>query len=330
MMEPFVFHSIREHMDLLTNSIQSICAGVEDYQEGSHARLLTAVRNIHAGILLMYKEALRRLSPDGSNEALVKAKIVPSRNSAGEVVFLGVGKKTADVQQIKDRFAELDISTDWARFDRITNVRNDIEHYYTEADKKALESVVSDAFVIIRNFLNAELKEDPLSLLGDTTWEAMLKISDVYEAERNECVSALAAVNWESETLREGVFELTCTSCSGSLLRPDGDYPVYTDIMGLQCRICGNSSPASDFVPRAIEEALGGEAYMAFKDGGDEPYTSCPGCHEESYVMLEQKCAHCGHSAEHTCQRCGNEIPASELMCAPLCGYCEHMMSKDD
>ena len=30
------------------------------------------------------------------------------------------GKKTVDVQQIKERFAALGISTDWTRFDRIT------------------------------------------------------------------------------------------------------------------------------------------------------------------------------------------------------------------
>ena len=42
-------------MDLLSNAIESIRAGVEDYEQGSHGRLLAAVRNIHAGILLLYK-----------------------------------------------------------------------------------------------------------------------------------------------------------------------------------------------------------------------------------------------------------------------------------
>ncbi len=50
-------------MDLLANAIESIRLGVEDYEDGSHPRLLSALRNIHAGILLLYKEALRRLSP---------------------------------------------------------------------------------------------------------------------------------------------------------------------------------------------------------------------------------------------------------------------------
>src|SRR5262245_27857245 len=103
-------------MDLLENAVESIRLGVEDFQSGTHARLISAVRNIHAGILLLYKEALRRMSPEGSNEVLVKAKIVPSLDVDGDVLFVGTGKKTADTQQIRERFDALGIETDWKRF----------------------------------------------------------------------------------------------------------------------------------------------------------------------------------------------------------------------
>ena len=117
-------------MNLLDNAIQAIQLGVEDYCADTHARLLSAVRNIHSGILLLYKELLRRLSPADTNEVLVKAKIVPKREANGKISFIGKGKKTADVQQIRERFAELGIATDWTRFDRISETRNDVEHYY--------------------------------------------------------------------------------------------------------------------------------------------------------------------------------------------------------
>jgi ribosomal protein L37E len=317
-------------MNLLTNAIESIRVGVEDYEDGSHGRLLAAVRSIHAGILLLYKEALRRLSPPGGTEALMKAKIVPTQDAQGNVQFVGDGRKTVDVQQIRERFDALGIVTDWTRFDRITNVRNDIEHYYTKANKKALESLVSDAFVVIRNFITTELEEDPLELLGDETWQAMLKVSEVYEAERAECKKSLDAVDWGSSALSDGVLDLVCPSCSGSLLRPEGDYKRYRDDMVLQCRACGKSSDAQDFVPRAIENALGEENYLAYKDGGEIPYTDCPECGAKAYVMDEQRCALCGEAAEHTCARCGGEIPAEELLSSPFCGWCAHMMAKDD
>jgi hypothetical protein len=81
-------------VNLLDNAIGSIKVGVEDAQSGKHERLLSAVRNIHAGILLLYKEALRRLSPPGSNEVLLKETIRPKRDAAGRApapLILAVG-----------------------------------------------------------------------------------------------------------------------------------------------------------------------------------------------------------------------------------------------
>ena len=74
-------------MDLLTNAIESIQVGVQDYKTGTRPRLLSAVRNIHAGILLLYKEALLRESPPDSEDALIKARIEPRRETDGTVTF---------------------------------------------------------------------------------------------------------------------------------------------------------------------------------------------------------------------------------------------------
>ena len=79
-------------MNLRDNAIGSIKVGVEDAQSGKHERLLSAVRNIHAEILLLSKEALRRLSPPGSNEVLLKETILLKRDAAGAISFEGAGK----------------------------------------------------------------------------------------------------------------------------------------------------------------------------------------------------------------------------------------------
>lgn len=153
-------------MDLLTNAVESVQVGVEDYQAGTRARLLSAVRNIYAGILLLYKEALLRRSPPGSNEALIKAKVEPQQGPGGAVHFVGVGKKTVDVQQIRERFQSLGIATDWKRTDDITRLRNDIEHYYPTISQQALGSLVASALVLVRDFAEQELGEAPRDLLG--------------------------------------------------------------------------------------------------------------------------------------------------------------------
>jgi len=184
--------------------------------------------------------------------------------------------------------------------------------------------------VILRNFITTELKEDPLSLLGEETWQAMLEVSEVYEAERKECVDLLAAVDWGSDALAESIMGLTCSACSGSLLRPEDGQTSYNYDMALQCRICGELRSPESYVPEAIANALSSSAYASMKDGGETAYTTCPECNADAYIMEGQRCALCGESAVHTCERCGNDIPAEELMCSPLCGYCAYTTAKDD
>ena len=311
-------------MDLLTNAISSVRLGVEDYQAGSSDRMLSAVRNVHAGVLLLYKEALRRKSPPGSNDVLVKAQMRPEKNAAGEIVFVGVGKKTVDIYQTRERFAGLGIQTKWNLLDKITEARNDLEHYIPKHSKSALESLIANAFAIIRDFVTRELGEDPLHLLGEATWQAMLDVSNVYEEELAACKAAREAIDWQSEALQEGVSDLSCNECGSDLLRP-------IDVQGemlIECSRCGATESRDSYVPKAIKFALAGAAYNSMKDGGDEPYTECPECYQTTYVMSEQKCALCHAEAQHDCERCGADIPASELVSSPYCGYCQYMYEK--
>jgi hypothetical protein len=85
---------------ILKNAIASIQLGVEDHKSGDERRSLSAVRNLTAGILLLFKEKLRQLSPAGSDEVLIKERIRPSRDADGSVTFRGEGRKTVDVQAI--------------------------------------------------------------------------------------------------------------------------------------------------------------------------------------------------------------------------------------
>lgn len=316
-------------MDLLTNAVESIQIGVEDYYQGSRPRLLSAVRNIHAGILLLYKEALLRRSPPQSNEALIKARIDATIDSNGAIVFVGIGKKTVDAQQIRARFKSLRITTDWRLLDQIADVRNEIEHYFPRLAQDAIASVVASAFLIIRRFAADELGEEPRELLGQKTWDAMLQAAEVYEAERKECDDALAQIDWESEALEDGLRKIRCPKCGSGLLKPTEASSSYSDT-SMECRSCGSTRESESFIPDAIAEALDWEAHVAMADGADEPYVECPDCGLDTYVYAEGRCAHCGQSMTTECERCGNTIPACEMSSSPLCGYCDHMTSKDD
>ena len=79
-------------MSLLANAKNSIELGLADFNSGDDKKLISSVRNFHAGVLLLLKEKLRRLSPANSNEVLIKYKVVPQLDSTGNLTFVGEGR----------------------------------------------------------------------------------------------------------------------------------------------------------------------------------------------------------------------------------------------
>jgi hypothetical protein len=151
-------------MSILKNAIDSIAIGLEDYQSTDERRIVSSTRNIFAGILLLFKHKLCELSPVDSDESLIKQRVLPEIDATGAVRWIGKGKKTVDVQNIKERFESLDIAVDWNRLERINKYRNDIEHYFSTQNPQSVQRLISDSFLIIRDFISDHLNEDPRSL----------------------------------------------------------------------------------------------------------------------------------------------------------------------
>jgi len=313
-------------MKLLNNAVVSIHIAMQDYDALQKGRMLSAVRNLHAGILLLFKEKLRRLSPPDSRDILLMAKSEFIKNAEGKVISVGAGRKTVDVKQIQERFGNLAVKTDWKRFEEINRLRNEIEHYFTNVSQDAMRSMISNTFLIIRDFITAELDDDPQDLLGEEAWKKMLTVSDVLEKERSTCQEAITAIDWESHSLAEAISDLTCAECGSPLL-----FPVQKEReANLRCRSCGEEEKFDHYAPRALMEHFAADNHYSYKDGGDPVTITCPFCFEDGYVVAENKCVLCGESCETTCSCCGNEIPVCELNDGSLCGYCDHMLSKDD
>ena len=316
-------------MNLLKNAIEAIQVGVEDYDIGSRPRLHASVRNVYAGLLLMFKEALRLRSPQGSNEVLIKAQVGFRTDSSGNVVAIGRGRTTVSVRQIRERFETLGIGTDWRKFKRIQRVRNDIEHYYSTINVTALQGVLADAYVILNQFITSELREDPRTLLGEATWKELLQVSEVYVAEREKCEAAIEAFDWESPTLSASVHGIHCAQCGSDLMKPTGEHSSVPELT-FKCVACGIEKPAEVIIPQVLEDALRWERYLSFTDGDELPLAHCPECLIEAYVTSEEKCGYCGHEAEHSCTRCGTDISPEELDNSPFCGRCAPVMSKNE
>lgn len=208
-------------MSILQNALDSIAIGLEDFESIDERRIISSTRNIFAGILLLFKHKLCELSPAGSDEALIKQRVLPEVDATGAVNWIGKGKKTVDVQNIKDRFESLNISVDWKRLERINKYRNDIEHYYSTLNNESVQQLISDSFIIIRDFIADELEKDPKLLLGEDYWKILVDVNEVYAKEKQECDSSLEKLEYFSNEILNALQAYRCNECGSGLIETE-------------------------------------------------------------------------------------------------------------
>jgi hypothetical protein len=308
-------------MSLLNNAIESIQVGVEDYLMGDSKRYLSAVRNICAGILLLYKEKLRRLSPPHDKEVLIKKDIRPIDDGEGNVTFVGTGKKTVDVYEITERFKSLKITVDWKKFDELNQLRNKIEHYYTDKSPDAVREVIVTSFLLIRDFISEYLEEEPCNVLGEECWQALLKTTDVYQAEEKACRQTFEKCGFESQILEQILENIRCPFCHSSLIKAKDEFDVFPSLI---CCSCSESLEIKDVVE---------EEEISYDDPEAEgSFASCNACEStDSVVRLGDTwiCFSC-HTIHDEIGHCGycNEFIAGDLEDTFLSGclVCEGQM----
>lgn len=315
-------------MSIMKNAINSIQIGVEDFKSNDERRSVSVVRNIAAGILLLYKEKLCQLSPIGDKELLIKQNIVPVKSGNGEVVFEGKGLKTVDVQSIKERFKSFGVTVDWKRFDEINALRNNLEHYYTSESPDAVREIVAKSFLLIRDFLSEQLSLEPKSTLGDDCWAILLEVKDVYLAEAAACKKTIDAVDWKYQSVQSALKHLRCDKCHSALIQaphPDDFYPE----IDLHCKSCGNDFCFNSVLEQLVDDSLAGEAFSSAKDGGDAPYETCVGCGKDTFVYAEDCCVACEYEMEYSfCERCDTPLRIEDQYNEGLCSYCNYQWEK--
>lgn len=316
-------------MSILNNAIDSIILGLEDFESTDKRRLISCTRNIFAGIFLLYKHKLSTLSPEDSDEVLIKQRILPEKDEIGNLVWKGKGKKTVDVNQIKERFKSLGITTHWDRVDKINNFRNDIEHYHSNLSKDAIRDLISNSFIVIRDFISNELSLDPQVLLGSDSWNILVSVAEVFQKEKEVCNDEIDNIDWNSESVGEVIKSMSCDKCGSSLVSIKIENPEREEIV-FYCKSCNSEFGYLDVIEDATQKYHSFGRYLSFTDGDELPLITCPNCMHETYVFSERQCYYCGHSVEHTCGRCGQDIVPEELDGSGFCGWCSHMMSKDD
>jgi DNA-directed RNA polymerase subunit M/transcription elongation factor TFIIS len=297
---------------LLENPVVSIQLGLEDFASKDGRRVISAVRNLYAGVLLLCKEVLRQLSPPpDSNDLLIRAKKKAVKDGNGNVRFVGAGKKTIDRAEIEEIFKQLQLGVDLSNLRRLGEIRNDIEHLHPTHAPALIQEAIADAMPIIRDVIVKELNEEPSALLGQEAWEVLLNEARVFSEEQRACRASFDAINWETDTLREASKVFQCPNCSSTLIRNDNAIATEPEQLVLVCSKCGEHVDLDIVIEAALKESLWVEGHIAAMEGGDPVLDECPECFKETFVFAEGKCLNpgCDFSLDgYECALCGEGL----------------------
>lgn len=318
-------------MTILQNAIDSIQLGIEDYEliNENPKRLISCTRNLFSGILLLFKHHLAELSDKDSDEVLIKQKIAPKIIN-GEIVFVGEGNKTVDVQGIRDRFQSLGIDVEWNQLIKIQNYRNNIEHYFSIDSPKAIESILAHSFNIINEFVRTYLKLDPIELFGQEVWSKLIEIKQVYHAEKQKNIYDLESNKYYNFKILELIKQSNCSECGFDLIKPlknnaDADQIRY------RCLSCFRETDYHELIVSAIEQEVDYQQRRdsMFGDSLNEVFCTCPSCWTNAYSIESCFCFSCQYQAKQICDVCESSLTGDEISFqSKFCSSCRNRYEK--
>jgi len=315
---------------MMKNAVESIQIGMEDFHNDDSRRVLSAIRNLYAGILLLFKCKLQELSPEGSKEGLLKADVVPVIDPAtGQATWVGKGKKTVDVADIIERLKSLGVTgVEWERLHALQRIRNDIEHYHSQLPAERMKEAVANALHLIVQFCEPHLGEEPADILGPSCWGLMLEVATIYDQELESCRQNLSSVSWPFEEVAGAVSAMRCPNCESELVKTL-DPTAEREAIQFICSHCRQVSSYSAVVGPAVSEHFAGWNYMSVKDGGELVTTECPECDQDAFLVGRGQCAACFAEQEYLqCVVCDEALSLDEQHLKGMCGYCRHKYEK--
>lgn len=310
-------------MSILNNAIVSIQLGIDDYQaaQESEARVLSAIRNLTAGLILLFKCKLQELSPEGTDEVLLKSKILPNMDNDGKVVWKGKGAKTVDVDEIIERLKALGIDgIEWGRLRDLRDIRNEIEHYYSQRPISRIMEAMASSFYLIQQFVPKYLGLNPTELLGKNYWSYLVDQDAFFREELKDCQENLQKVSWPAADLEKAIPEMCCLDCGSPLVKAEDPNASILDI-SICCTKCGHTTIYEEFVEATLSEFFAGELHQAARFKIADPLLECPSCERLTFIPSDDRCAACLETPrKNTCKTCGDDLdPFGD----GLCSFCD-------
>ncbi|WP_422097194.1 hypothetical protein [Variovorax sp.] len=329
---------------LKENALTSIRLGIEDFertkqkpeQGGDPARALSAVRNLFAGILLLfkYKIAVSVNDPDDAPALIFNPpEVMPQADGDGGVEWRPIGKfkkTTIDVATIKKRFKGFEIEVDWPAIEKMQECRNHLEHLHPANTLGEVAGFVADLFPVLREFIQTQLNEQPADLLA-TAWPVMLAHHEFFFNTMSKCSAA-----WNDagvpERMQLWLDQCQCEECGSPLLGPrqhDIDcgsrVESQDDSFKYVCVACGHSDLIAPLMIKALNDAYDYDP----RDGGEPGVEGCRCCDRSTFFILEQHCLWCGAELDYNkCSLCEEPLGQDDQDNGGYCGYHAHQLDK--
>ncbi|WP_147391889.1 hypothetical protein [Paracoccus onubensis] len=312
---------------LTHNAIASLRMGVEDYQSNDADRQLSAARNFAAGTLLLGKACLVNAAPPNSDPmAVLGAKFSPVIEG-NEFVIKPASAATIDVEQLKKRFRDFGLPAPRGDLDRLTKLRNAIEHLHTDQGPQQVKEAIAACFPTVLGFFEL-LGRSPLEDLG-AAWETMQAVESFQKEEAARCAKTFEAVDWPNSL----PIRPECPECGSALVaqkNPANSDPV---MIKLRCLSCGSEKDDYQAIAVLVEGAFGGEAFRAARDGANGPIYDCPECGHSLYIANSEvnTCLYCGYEVDGACSVCGERLGVGNVDWEDhsLCSYHAYVASKE-
>lgn len=329
---------------LQENALTSIRLGIEDFQRsqtaldagGDPARALSAVRNLFAGVLLLFKYKIAISVDEPSDAASLifnPPEILPYSDGDGGIEWKPDGnfkKTTIDVATIQRRFKGFNIDVDWKTINKLQDCRNHLEHLHPANTLGEVAGFVAELFPVLRDFVQTQLNKQPADLLG-AAWTTMLESHNFFVKISAECAAAWATADVPEE-MQQWLNLCRCEECGSSLLSPHPEdleegngVDRQDDIFKYQCMACSHV----DLIAPLMIETLNDAYDYDPRDGGEPGVESCHECDRGTFIIHEQKCSWCDATLDYSqCKVCEEPLSQDDQMNGGLCGYHLHIYEK--
>ena len=299
--------------ELFNNAVQSIKLGLEDYQKNDPVRILSAIRNLHSGILLLAKEVLVRRVKGIDWRDILAPGYKPIPDGSGGIKYIPQSKVTIDLQNISTRFKDFGLTINQKSLESLVRIRNDIEHLAPQSNADTMRRAISEALPVAYTLFR-QAREDPRDVLEEA-WSTMLEVRSVYDHELRACIQTFIDVEWLCDVLDN--VSLICVKCGSELVAQDDPKNGDPYEICATCRSCGSSTGAVDLIRQSVSSHFDGIHYE-----------TCPECAETSYTE-DYGCIFCGLMLGE-CEFCLEDLTTNSV--DPdnykICVYCGDLMSR--